>query len=336
MAENSKIEWTHHTINLWQGCEEVHPGCDHCYAKQLANRFNGAQWGNDTPRHIVKSAFLNLDKFNKKAKDAGEIHSVFIGSMMDIFEKPMPLVYASGEKVMRDNTEVTTGMLRDELFHNISIGRYPNLKLLLLTKRASNINKYIPEHWKTNPPVNVMFGASISDQKTADTIVPQLLQVNGLRFLSIEPMLGPIDLSFSVNGHVRGPAVTTAIEKIHWVICGGESGHNARPMESQWAIDLCSQCVRAGAPFFMKQMSQANWKDYKNFDSFPAEIQVRSFHDGSWYKKAEMEFAQRFKRNSKKMLDDFDKALSDTAKRALGDETIVAGDGIISQIKRPE
>lgn len=244
MAENSKIEWTHHTANLWHGCTKVHEGCDHCYAETLSKRWKRDIWGNDKPRMEIKSAFSDLDKYQRLAEEASEVHRVFIGSMMDIFEKPMPLVDSKGNERL-----YTTDKLRWLLFFNIDAGKYPNLMLLFLTKRPSNINKYIPENWKTNPPANVMFGTSPVNQSTAETLIRQLNQVNGRRFLSVEPMLGRIDLDYiDTSG-------------IDWIICGGESGHLARPMHPVWAIDLKDQSRKRGIPFLFKQWGEWLPKD---------------------------------------------------------------------------
>ena len=160
MALNSEIAWTHHTGNLWWGCTEVHEGCDHCYAKTLANRW-GTQWGNNTPRRKLKNALGQFQGMQYKAAALGEVHRVFVGSMMDIFEKPMPMIDHQGNALPYD-----TDHLRQRFFAEI-VPNCPNLMFLLLTKRPSNINKYIPESWKANPPQNVMFGASVVNEKTA-------------------------------------------------------------------------------------------------------------------------------------------------------------------------
>jgi protein gp37 len=216
MAQNSKIEWTEHTANLWHGCTKVHEGCDNCYAETLAKRWGNDIWGNDKPRKLTGSAWRDLVKFQETAKKAGAIARVFVGSMMDIFEKPMPLNNSKGEP-----QGLNTGNLRDLLFQEISNGKYPNMIFLLLTKRPSNINKYIPENWKTNPPSNVMFGTSPVNQATFDKLVGQLLEVKGKRFLSVEPQLDFINL-----GDISG---------IDWIIQGGESGHHKRPFNLEWA-----------------------------------------------------------------------------------------------------
>lgn len=98
MALDSKIEWCHHTANIWWGCTNVHEGCDNCYAEKWANRY-GVKWGNDAPRREVKGVWGNLLGMQAKAASAGEIHRVFVGSMMDIFEKPMPVINTAGDSM---------------------------------------------------------------------------------------------------------------------------------------------------------------------------------------------------------------------------------------------
>lgn len=193
MAENSKIEWTHHTVNPWWGCTEVHEGCDNCYARVLSNRWGKDLWGTDKPRMETKNWLNDLHKYQKKAAAAGEMHRVFIGSMMDIFEKPMPVVSWHGDP--STNSNYNTGCIRTLLFGMISSGYFPNLLFLFLTKRPSNINKYIPEAWKDSCPPNVMFGTSVVNQETADKLIPQLLEAPGKKFLSMEPLIGSVDLS---------------------------------------------------------------------------------------------------------------------------------------------
>lgn len=265
MAENSKIEWTHHTANLWHGCTKVHEGCDNCYAETLSKRWNRDIWGNDKPRMVIKSVWKDFFRYQEIAAAAGEIHRVFVGSMMDIFEKPMPFTNSKGEFAIdgSDGSNILTDHLRDRYFEEI-VPHTPNLLHLMLTKRPSNINKYIPESWKENPPVNVMFGTSPVNQKTADTLIPQLLQVKGKRFLSIEPLLGPVDLMREWGAFQDGN--NSALRKkwldgIDWVIVGGESGHGARPMHPDWVRSIRDQCQAVGVPFFFKQWG--NWLPFE-------------------------------------------------------------------------
>lgn len=276
MAQDSKIEWCKHTGNIWWGCTEVHAGCDNCYARVLSHRWKHELWGNSVPRRVIQSFFTDMEKYQKLALKDGTVERVFVGSMMDIFEKPMPTINSKGETLMTD-----TGYLRDLFFKNISDGHYPNLQFLLLTKRPSNINKYIPEHWKNAPPANVMFGTSPVNQETANKLIPQLLQVNGKKFLSVEPMLDEINLTrlnMDDDGHTDcllgittcvGMNEPAEIEKIDWVICGGESGQHKRPFNADWARKIRNQCAAAGVPFFMKQMDKVQ--------PIPDDLLIREF-----------------------------------------------------------
>lgn len=109
-----------------------------------------------------------------------------MGSMMDIFEKPKEMINHRKVKQLKGEDEFwNTGQLRDKFFNGV-VPNCPNLMFQLLTKQPTNINKYIPEAWKTNPPSNVMFGTSLVNQKTANGLIPQLFKVNGQLFLSID------------------------------------------------------------------------------------------------------------------------------------------------------
>lgn len=291
--ENSKIEWTHHTANLWHGCVEVHAGCDNCYAKKQDNRYHKEQphWGKDSSRLHIKKTFFDLVKFQRVAAERGVTERVFVGSMMDIFEKPIPLVDGNNNPAIdsSDGSPITTSFLRERLFDNISQGLYPNLQFLLLTKRPSNINKYIPEAWKRfGAPKNVMFGYSVVDNKSLQNVY-DLMKVKGRKFLSCEPLLEKIDIAqgvLSPNDKVPIPVLSICEDHypvdgfigdcIEWIICGGESGHKARPMNPEWARDLKRQCYINGTSFFMKQGSQ-DWPDFKNIESFPKDLQLRQF-----------------------------------------------------------
>ena len=274
MGENSKIEWTDHTANLWWGCTKVHAGCDNCYAEYFSDvRYGNKLWGNDNPRKLVLSVWKNLLKFQSDAQRSGTIQKVFVGSMMDIFEKPMPVVDNKGVPLalinhplvgfigdtVSDDKTLTTKHLRDKLFLLISGGYFENLLFLFLTKRPGNINKYIPEDWKENPPKNVMFGTSVVDQATADKLIPQLLEVKGKRFLSVEPQLAEIRLHL--------PYLQDG--KIHWVIQGGESGHKRRPFNTDWARLMRDDCAVHNVPYFFKQIDKVQ--------PIPEDLMIREF-----------------------------------------------------------
>lgn len=260
MGQDSKIEWCHHTANLWWGCVEVSKLCDFCYAREWSKRYDRAKWGASEPRVAVKGVWADLLKYQKLAAAANEIHRVFVGSMMDIFEKSMPLADIKGDPI-----DGSTDDLRVRLFDMVP--SLPNLLLLFLTKRPGNIVKLIPAKWMTAPPANVMFGTSVGDQDTAYEVT-RLMQAPGRRFLSCEPMLGPIDLTClgpekwdvlrgwkAYADNERGWANTPRID---WLICGGESGPKARAMNPQWARSLRNQCIAAEVPFLFKQ-----WGEYQ-------------------------------------------------------------------------
>lgn len=251
MAKNSTIEWTHHTQNLWWGCTNVHDGCLNCYANVDAKRRGFTIWGDDAPRRAIKNAWEEFMRFQRDAEKAGEIHRVFVGSMMDIFEKPKEMInHKKVKQVEGENEFWTTGQLRDKFFNEV-VPNCPNLMFLLLTKRPSNINKYIPESWKTNPPKNVMFGTSVVNQKTSNDLIPQLYKVNGQRFLSIEPQLDEVDLTVKMKG-----SDLRLIDSVDWIINGGESGHHRRPFNTDWGRTLRDQCKENKVPFFFKQVDK--------------------------------------------------------------------------------
>jgi protein gp37 len=266
--ENSKIEWTDHTANLWWGCQKVHAGCDNCYAEALDHRFSGDHWGAKAPRKLVKSVWKDLARFQRDAAAKNEIKRVFVGSMMDIFEVSKPVVDSAG-----NITDTETGNLRHKFFTEV-VPNSPNLLFLLLTKRPGNISRMIPEDWKVNPPGNVMYGTSVVDMKTADKMINKLVKVPGKHFLSIEPLLAPLSLWrwIGYHGHpanndeatkaVFRAAVAKFGRPIDWVIVGGESGPNSRPMHPDWVRRLRDECKAADVPFFFKQ-----WGEYLPYEA---------------------------------------------------------------------
>lgn len=258
--KDSKIEWTHHTANLWWGCSKVHAGCDNCYAESLSRRYGNDIWGKNKPRKATKSVWGDFFKWQAEAQHAGEMYRVFVGSMMDIFEKPMTAIDSKGELMF-----VNTGDLRDKFFNEI-VPNCPNLIFLLLTKRPSNINKYIPESWKENAPENVMFGTSVSEPANLN-LITQLFEVKGARFVSVEPQIAEIDLSTPITNR----AWMSYLDMVHWVIQGGESGHGKRPFNLDWARKMRDDCAFADIPYFFKQIDK--------MQPIPEDLQVRQFPD---------------------------------------------------------
>lgn len=241
MGANSKIGWTNHTLNLWWGCVEVAQECDNCYAREWAKRYDRAKWGAKEPRLYIKSGWTDVLKWQAEAAKANRIDNVFCGSMMDIYEKPMPVVDAKG-----NDMGITTEDLRNRLHAEI-VPACPNLLFLLLTKRPQNIpHQFIP-------PDNVMHGTSIGTKKTQSTAGPHLSHTKGRKFWSMEPLLEPVDVFDPRCGIAIG-----GMPIVDWVIIGCESlgpkaGRFADGYEDA-ARDIIQKCDALGVPVFHKQM----------------------------------------------------------------------------------
>lgn len=255
MSENSKIEWCDHTFNPWLGCTKVSPGCDHCYAEQLMDtRMHRARWGAGQPR--VRTSATNWRepvKWNARHAEFfvanGRRQRVFCASLADVFDNAIDPAW------------------RRDLFDLIV--DTPNLDWLLLTKRIGNVQQMVQAATLCDfLPSNVWIGATIVNQEEADRDIPKLLAVPArVRFLSMEPLLGSVDLRFHIYSEPTGNFRTHGGKRqfelrrpadggLHWVIAGGESGAGARLMHPDWARSLRDQCSAAGVPFFMKQMTK--------------------------------------------------------------------------------
>lgn len=259
--KDTKIEWAHHTFNPWIGCTKVSPGCDHCYAEaDFDKRRHVVQWGAGQPRkRTAPSTWAQPLRWNKMAEAEGTRYRVFCASLADVFDNEVPVQW------------------RISLMHLIL--QTPNLDWLLLTKRIGNAAQMLDvafravhaqrETWANNVPPNIWIGATITSQAEADRDIPKLLDVPAAkRFLSMEPLLGPVDLTDIVVRHGCGTEdhfsalydpdddQADLVRYIDWVIVGGESGPNARPMHPDWARSLRDQCQAAGVPFLFKQWGE--------------------------------------------------------------------------------
>lgn len=295
MAEFSKIEWCDSTFNPWRGCTKVSPGCANCYAESQSKRNTKTLgiWGlNGTRVVAAESMWREPLKWDKKAKETGVRHRVFCASMADVFEDwAGPIVDSNGVPVSKidsrpwtvrvndDEPKVTMNDVRKRLIELIY--RTPNLDWLLLTKRPENICRMLgPDgaglyaHDRGSVPCpqpNLWLGTSVENQKTADERIPHLLRVPAaVRFLSCEPLLGPVSFRFNHrNGsldnwltgeymkcHQDGSAHCgkRSDKKIDWVIIGGESGPDARPCQVDWTRSLKKQCEDARVACFVKQL----------------------------------------------------------------------------------
>lgn len=266
MGKDSKIEWTHHTFNPWWGCVKVSAGCQHCYAETLAKRTGHNIWGpwtSTTRRTFGDKHWAEPLKWNDDAAKAGERRRVFCASMADAFE----------DHPILGNERLRLWKL---------IADTPALDWLLLTKRPENINDMVPAHWRNvnRWPANVWIGTSVENQEMANKRIPELINVPArVRFLSCEPLLGPVVLGDWL-GYDTGVEHYGAIEHkpsdIQWVIVGGESGPKARPMRSDWVRTLRDDCVAAGTAFFMKQMGGVRDKLHE-LEDLPEDLRIRQY-----------------------------------------------------------
>lgn len=251
MGEQTGISWADHTFNPWRGCEKVSEACRYCYAERLSQRNPNVlgEWGPNGKRVVAAdSTWREPLKWDRKAQAAGERRRVFCASIADVFE---------------DRTDLVAPRAR--LFDLIR--ETPHLDWLLLTKRPENIAEMLPEDWGEWGWPNAWLGVSVEDQEAAEERIPKLLSVPAaLRFLSCEPLLGPVDLVKATGCAAWDGSCEIGLEGVptsglvDWVIVGGESGPKARPMHPDWARGLRDQCVSAGVPFFFKQ-----WGEWRAF-----------------------------------------------------------------------
>ncbi|MFJ2719427.1 phage Gp37/Gp68 family protein [Streptomyces sp. NPDC087437] len=275
----TKIEWADRVWNPVTGCTKVSPGCDNCYAENIARRFAGSK---AFPEGFAVT--LHEDRLNQPFRWKKSAR-VFVNSMSDLFHDSVP------------------DLLITQVFDVMEARLNARHTFLILTKRHARMRSFIQARQKAKqeyaakfddcpteamrdspaaldararaakPPANIWLGVSVENQKWADVRIPALLETPAaVRFLSCEPLLGPVDVHEYLverrdvtDPHADAPdgAVVDGIERsgdtwhrrerLHWLIVGGESGPKARPMHPDWARSLRDQCDRAQVPFFFKQ-----------------------------------------------------------------------------------
>ena len=241
MGLNSGVDWTDHTWNPWQGCRKVSPGCAHCYMYR-----DKARYGQD-PATVMRSKPATFNA-PLKWKDPAR---VFVCSWSDFFIEDADPWREEAWEIMR---------------------RTPHLTYMLLTKRPENILTRLPAGW---PLPNVWLGVTAENHEQACSRIYHLLLIPApCRFVSVEPMLGPVDMVEAVGlAMLDLDMLGSSDQGIHWVICGGESGPDAREMTPEWAAEIKRQCKEAGVPFFMKQMSRkAPIPEFLQGREFPGSI----------------------------------------------------------------
>jgi protein gp37 len=280
VADHSKIEWTDATWNPTRGCTEIAPGCAHCYAKVFAERFRGV------PGHAYERGFdpriapeqLPVPLHWKKPR------RIFVDSMSDLFHESFDFEYiAQVFAVMgispRHTYQILTKRpqaaaeffewLGDDPGERIGVAAF-NSEYVAFEDVDVIVSNYINgwskfsdddknpcngavKHW---PLPNVWIGTSIANQTDADKNIPHLLRIPAaVRFLSVEPLLGPIEFSdVSRRADAVGQLGRRALTGINWAIVGGESGPGSRPCNVEWIRSIVEQCKAADVPVFVKQL----------------------------------------------------------------------------------
>ncbi|MEK3873670.1 MULTISPECIES: DUF5131 family protein [unclassified Paenibacillus] len=287
MSDKTGIEWADATWNPVTGCTKVSEGCRNCYAKMFTERFQG------TPGHYFETGFkvtLRPEKLDQPLRWRRP-RRIFVNSMSDLFHPDVPDDYIDQVfAVMASCPEHTFQVLTKRPERMAEYFRLSNRKEKIAAwtgtggvyqAQVGNERRAEGMAW---PLPNVWLGVSVENQKAAGERIPLLLQTPAaVRFLSCEPLLGPVDMSkwlltpgwkpsYYDPDNIHGyPNAEPTNEFINWVIVGGESGHAARPMNPDWARSLRDQCQTAEVSFFFKQWGE--WAPGGNFDEhIPASV----------------------------------------------------------------
>jgi protein gp37 len=216
MADGTAIEWTDATWNPVTGCTKITAGCDNCYASRFSERFRGV------PGHPFEHGFDLTLRPERILQPISWRRSrmIFVNSMSDLFHKGVPTEFI------------------DRVFDTMEQANWHVFQVL--TKRSSLMRDYLHQRYENKvPPSHIWLGVSVEDNRAKARIRHLVAAPAAIRFLSIEPMIGPV-------GQIK-------LEGIHWVIAGGESGPGARPMHPDWARSVRDQCAAQGVAFFFKQ-----------------------------------------------------------------------------------
>lgn len=283
-VNKTTIEWTDSTWSPVTGCDKVSPGCDNCYAETIAKRFAGTKGYPNGFAVTLRPERLDQPLRWRKPR------LVFVNSMSDLFHPQIP------EGYIRHVFEVMA-LAKRHTFQVLTKRPGPMKSMVQRWERQRRSNGTSPLDFMPWPLPNVWLGVSAEDQKRAELRIPILLETPAaVRFVSLEPLLGPIEL-FG-DAEAPGPAIMRTGSKtwtdlgweydyanevgLDWVIVGGESGAGFRPLDLDWARSLRDQCQSAGVPFFFKQIGgrtpKANGRllDGRTWDQYPAQTDGES------------------------------------------------------------
>jgi len=278
----TKIEWATDSWNPITGCTPISEGCQNCYAERMSKRLAGrCGYPSEDPFKVT----LHPDKLDQPLRWK-KPRMIFVCSMGDLFHKDVPFDQIS--QVFDVMCSWRWPTKEAECSGDASLLEDPGHTFMVLTKRPERIPEWLSwlgHYWPGDSPVNInleaeghfgkhiWFGVTAENQARADERIPILMQIPAaVRFVSVEPMLGPMDLE--IWGQYEHPDNegygVDAIKCLDWIICGGETGPGARPMRPDWVRSLRDQCQAAGTPFFFKSWgdwvapSQMPYATYRN------------------------------------------------------------------------
>ncbi len=288
----TSIEWTEHSINpirakrrstgaMGHYCQKISPGCANCYASRLQTRFGMPEFGGaGKPISADLSIFLDKEKLNEVRKRRKPT-TYFWCDMSDLFGDWVPdewidQCFATMAWTHQHTHQVLTKRSKRMMEYSATLAamtrQQRGVRWARSMHRGTMLERFVNDKMEAGadwPLPNVWLGVSVEDQARVDERVPHLLQTPAaIRFLSCEPLLGPIDLtkwldndvSFAIEGRMGGvPDRAEYVVKpplLHWLIAGGESGFDARPCAIEWIRQLRDQCQAAGVPIFIKQLGR--------------------------------------------------------------------------------
>jgi len=281
MSDSSKIEWTDASWNPVTGCTKVSPGCDHCYAETFAERWRGV------PGHHFETGFdvtLRPERL-EQPRAWKKPRRIFVNSMSDVFHEAVPDDFILSMFAIMAVTP--------QHRYQVLTKRHGRMRSLLSRPKFSQDIKDLlwqldggiawrRHHW---PLPNVWLGVSVEDQKRADLRIPALLDTPAaVRFISAEPLLGPVSLWHLIDAKGSGVGEPRVLD---WIIAGGESGPGARPCDLNWLRALRDQCEWSGSAFFLKQLGKRLGREVGagpkggDWDAWPEDLRVREFPEGA-------------------------------------------------------
>ena len=317
MGKKTKIEWCDATFSPWRGCQKVSKSCENCYADAFSHRNPKLLGVFGTEAQGGTRVVASDDMWQQPLKwNAKRTSRVFCASIADVFDDwSGPMLNHKGEHLWNTDQRnvwrgakcsyfkpVTMTDVRRRLFDLIDAT--PNLTWQLLTKRPENIRRMlfgsIPKlatalkHEVGTPEANIWhrpncwLGTTVENQECADKRVPELLKCSDMApvlFLSMEPLLGPVDMENVNHNYQGGGYMIDAVKGLHgvssgphinWIIVGCESGAHRRETKIEWVIDLRDQCKAAGVAFFVKQL-EIDGKVTADINQFPEDLRIQEF-----------------------------------------------------------